>query len=93
MTAPITGRRKASIYQRKAIAATPLSGSEPPKGGLSVRQSRGTVTVAHGCQHGPNVRHRSIQFIRNRAVNNRDVGPFDGLKVGSDISTISARHA
>ena len=48
---------------------TPLSDSEPPESHLAVRQSRGTVTVPHGCQHEPNVRHRSIQLIRNRMVN------------------------
>jgi hypothetical protein len=43
--------------------------SEPLKGRLTVRQSRGTVSVPHGGQHGPNVRHRSTQLIRNRTVN------------------------
>jgi hypothetical protein len=52
-----------------AIPALHQSGSEPPEGRLAVRQSRGTVTVPHGCQHGTNVRHRSIQLIRNRTVN------------------------
>ena len=47
------------------------SGSEPPKRRLAVRQSRGTVTVPHGRQHGPNVRHRSIQPIRNRTGSKR----------------------
>jgi DNA-binding response OmpR family regulator len=47
---------------------TACSDSEPPKGRLSVSQSRGTVTVLHGDQHGPNVRHGSIQLIRNRMV-------------------------
>src|ERR1035441_356427 len=46
-----------------------LRQSEPPESHLVVRQSRGTVTVPHGCQHEPNVRHRSIQLIRNRMVN------------------------
>ena len=43
--------------------------SEPPKGRLTVHQSRSAVTIPHGCQHEPNVRHRSIQLIRNRMVN------------------------
>jgi len=34
-----------------------------------MRQSRGTVTVLHRCQHGLKVRHRSIQLFRNRLVN------------------------
>jgi hypothetical protein len=46
-----------------------LSGSEPAKSSLPVRQSHGRVTVPHGCQHRPHVRHRSIQLIRNRTVN------------------------
>jgi hypothetical protein len=48
---------------------TPLYDSEPPEGHFAVRQRRGTVTVPHGRQHGPNMRHRSIQLIRNRMVN------------------------
>jgi hypothetical protein len=52
-----------------AIPALHRSGSEPPEGRLAVRQSRGAVTVPHGSQHGPNVRHRSIQLVCNRTMN------------------------
>src|ERR1019366_6581191 len=52
-----------------AIPALHQSGSESPKCGLAVRQGRGTVSLPHGCQHGSNMRHRSIQLIRNRMVN------------------------
>jgi hypothetical protein len=45
------------------------SGSEPLKSALPVRQSRGAVMVLHGCQHGPDVWHRSIKFVRNWTVN------------------------
>src|ERR1035437_5403023 len=50
------------------------SGSEPPKGRFTARQGRGTVTVPHGCQHGSNMRHRSIQLIRNRTVTRTFLG-------------------
>src|ERR1035437_10376350 len=52
-----------------AIPALHRSGSEPPEGHFAVRQGRSTVSIPHGCQHQPNVRHRSIQHIRNRMVN------------------------
>jgi hypothetical protein len=52
-----------------AIPALHQSGSEPPEGCLAVRQGRGTVAVPHGSQHGPNVRHRSIQLVCNRTMN------------------------
>src|ERR1035441_6840748 len=52
-----------------AIPALHQSGSESPKRGLTVRQSRSTVSLPHCRQHGSNMRHRSIQLVRNRTVN------------------------
>src|ERR1035437_7239934 len=66
----VCGLPKLEIPTNYAATWRPaLRQSEPPEGRLAVRQSRGAVTVPHGCQHGPNVRHRSIQLIRNRTVN------------------------
>lgn len=41
-------------------AITTVRPSEPLKGGLPMRQGRGTVTLPHCRQHGSNMRHRSI---------------------------------
>ena len=49
---------------------------EPLKGRLTVRQGRGAVSVPHGRQHGSNMRHRSIQLVRNGTVNVACGGPY-----------------
>jgi hypothetical protein len=60
-----------SVVRVPNVAIPVLRGpsSEPPKRGVTVCQGSGTVAVPHGCQHGSNIRHRSIQLIRRRTVN------------------------
>jgi hypothetical protein len=43
--------------------------SEPLKRRLAVRQCRGAISILHRRQHGSNMRHRSIQLIRDGTVN------------------------
>ena len=66
----VCGLPKLEIPTNYAATWRPaLRQSEPPKGRLPMRQGRGTVSIPHGRQHGSNMRHRSIQLIRNRMVN------------------------
>jgi hypothetical protein len=46
-----------------------VSVSESLKSCFPMRESRAPVTVPHRYQHGLKVRHRSIELIRNRALN------------------------
>src|ERR1035437_7226338 len=52
-------------HLRVSLRRTQLSGSQPPKCGFTVGQRRGSVSFPHGRQHGSNMRHRSVQFVRN----------------------------
>ena len=66
----VCGLPKLEIPTNYAATWRPaLRQSEPPEGHFAVRQGRSTVSIPHGRQHGSNMRHRSIQLVRNRAVN------------------------
>ena len=77
-------------HLRVSLRRTQRSGSEPPKGRLTVRQGRGTVSIPHGRQYGSNMRdaraHVVTLFLENSIRKNNFVLHLNVFKCILDYS-------